>query len=245
MVPDQNKWYHVVLTQNQTDITIFVNGVLESTEDSAEPKDADGFAIGQHPQGNQRFEGKIDEVRVYNRSLSAQDVEELYFAGSEADRFEGDYVSPVFTAGDDHERDWSILQVNSSVPSSIVPGASDTSVTASFLSEDQSGDVLDSQNIDIQDGLRNYSLEVQILDTQGCILMARHLTLLYHGKFPDIKRTTSNTYVYYSDYALLQIFAHYIVNRFSILTNHSSTLQNRCLSRGLSLYDISFAVAYI
>jgi hypothetical protein len=176
VVPDQNKWYHVVLTQNQTDITIFVNGVLESTEDSAEPKDADGFAIGQHPQGNQRFEGKIDEVRVYNRSLSAQDVEELYFAGSEADRFEGDYVSPVFTAGDDHERDWSILQVNSSVPSSIVPGASDTSVTVSFLSEDQSGHVLDSQNIDIQDGLRNYSLEVQD---------SRHARLHFNGSSSD------------------------------------------------------------
>jgi hypothetical protein len=79
-------WYHVAGTWDSTGIRIYVNGVLEGTNSTAgvtrvpsgEPLD-----IGNQPFfGPRLFNGLIDEVEVFNRSLTASEVQSIYFAGN-------------------------------------------------------------------------------------------------------------------------------------------------------------------
>jgi len=77
------QWYHVVATKAagavNTTTTIYVNGVAVACTGSAlTPSVASGgSAIGSWPS-NYFFDGLIDEVRLYNRALSAAEVKELY-----------------------------------------------------------------------------------------------------------------------------------------------------------------------
>src|SRR3989344_4707522 len=80
-----NTWYHVVGTYNGVDTTkLYINGVQTDSDISA------GFGalnniptqkigIGAAIQNNRGYlDGLLDEVRVYNRALSASEVTELY-----------------------------------------------------------------------------------------------------------------------------------------------------------------------
>ena len=77
--PATNVWYHVVMVQ-QSGVTLFyVNGVptaITTTNNAITPT---GFRIGSL-DGIWFFNGKIDDVRVYNRALSSFEVSELYNA---------------------------------------------------------------------------------------------------------------------------------------------------------------------
>jgi hypothetical protein len=88
---DLNKWYHVVGTYNSvTGIqTLYLNGAKNTEANkgagvkirsfSSQP-----FEIGRNP-GNSgwRFNGFVDEVRVYNQALTASAVRQNYLAGVE------------------------------------------------------------------------------------------------------------------------------------------------------------------
>jgi len=94
-----NTWYHVALTSNGTSWSIYVNGQRENL--SSLPVDVDGnngdwfgdticaetdkTSIGNIMyDGNYTgtyFNGKIDEVRIYDRDLSANEIEALYKSG--------------------------------------------------------------------------------------------------------------------------------------------------------------------
>lgn len=81
-------WYHVVGTYdyNSNVMSIYVNGVLNN---SVTKSTTQGIAtstvnvsIGANQLDNNRFtNGLIDDVRIYNRSLSASEVQQLYSAG--------------------------------------------------------------------------------------------------------------------------------------------------------------------
>lgn len=79
-------WYHVAATYNgtATGFNVYVNGqpVSITTSDGMV---GDTYAtvamIGMRTDGNFAFNGKIDEVRVYNRVLSASEITELYNQG--------------------------------------------------------------------------------------------------------------------------------------------------------------------
>lgn len=80
-------WYQVAVTYDKGSITTYVNGVAEAH--------ADGVKIAQSPAGlcighkgetsvpgedPDWFQGQIDEVRLYNRTLSADEVKVIYDA---------------------------------------------------------------------------------------------------------------------------------------------------------------------
>lgn len=80
-----NTWYHVVGTYDGTTLRKYVNAAPDGTasfsgtiqyQDSA----ASAF-IGKNPFGT-FFDGTVDDVRIYNRALSAQEVKLLYNASS-------------------------------------------------------------------------------------------------------------------------------------------------------------------
>jgi hypothetical protein len=87
---DDSKWHHVVGVKDSTQLRMYVDGVLQNTTaditgygsiDSARP-----FTIGSiysETSGVQAlfFPGTVDDVRVYNRALSQNEIRAIYRLG--------------------------------------------------------------------------------------------------------------------------------------------------------------------
>ncbi|MFZ1719720.1 MAG: LamG domain-containing protein [Candidatus Moraniibacteriota bacterium] len=75
-----NTWQHFVASFDGTNVTLYKNGAsLGSQSLSAPNSGIANFAIGGKTSANDRnFDGYIDEVRVYKRALSADEVSQLY-----------------------------------------------------------------------------------------------------------------------------------------------------------------------
>ncbi len=70
-------WYHIAGTYDGRKLEIYVNGILQSTlYQQGTQRPASGFYFGNG--FSVPFEGKIDDVRIYNRALSDQEVTDLY-----------------------------------------------------------------------------------------------------------------------------------------------------------------------
>ncbi|MBI2595346.1 four helix bundle protein [Candidatus Daviesbacteria bacterium] len=72
-------WAHVVGTYDGKEVRIFVNGVLEesSSTTTSVVNDTNALRIGS-TSGGFNFQGRVDEVRVYNRAISPAEVSQLY-----------------------------------------------------------------------------------------------------------------------------------------------------------------------
>ncbi len=81
-----NKWYHLAATVNRTDVVFYINGQevqrnvsIGTVTNGLYPTEP--LRIGVGYSLNHYFNGTIDEVRIYNRSLSATEVNALYDTG--------------------------------------------------------------------------------------------------------------------------------------------------------------------
>jgi hypothetical protein len=79
-----NMWYHVAVVANGTSITFYVNGAPDGTITGTWTNDNNvAINIGAMTAGTLYFfNGIIDDVRVYNRALSASEVQQLYGLGA-------------------------------------------------------------------------------------------------------------------------------------------------------------------
>jgi hypothetical protein len=71
------RWYHLVGTYNGSNVSIYVDGVLMGSASASGGLYSSG-SIDIGGKGFDHFAGAIDEVRIYNRSLSAQEIRALY-----------------------------------------------------------------------------------------------------------------------------------------------------------------------
>lgn len=78
-----NEWTHVSFTVNNTSLNLYINGVLDKSEEisstytnSTPSTSYLGWFRDYSPQYG--FDGLIDEVRIYNRTLSTAEVADLY-----------------------------------------------------------------------------------------------------------------------------------------------------------------------
>ena len=84
---EQNKWIHYVGVLNSTDILLYKNGVLNnSATQTVNPPIMTGDTRIAHDDGiwgsgDKYFSGTIDDVRIYNRALSAEEIWQLYQNG--------------------------------------------------------------------------------------------------------------------------------------------------------------------
>jgi hypothetical protein len=81
-IPSFNQWFHTAMTYDGTTMKVYLNGALNgSTQFSGTiEQSTQSLRLGQGI-GNEYFPGKIDDVRIYNRALSATEVKQLYNAG--------------------------------------------------------------------------------------------------------------------------------------------------------------------
>ena len=78
---ETDKWYHVVATWNGSDIKIYLNGTLDVSESQLTTvfTNSEALRIGTAgPDCDYWFDGIIDEVVIYNRTLTAEEVLEHY-----------------------------------------------------------------------------------------------------------------------------------------------------------------------
>lgn len=83
-----NEWYHLVATYNGSQVRLYVDGALDGTPTArtgtVSTNNLD-FVVGSGWSGTNPngfpFDGLIDEVAVYNRSLSAQEIQDRYLRG--------------------------------------------------------------------------------------------------------------------------------------------------------------------
>jgi hypothetical protein len=71
-----NTWTHLAATYDGTTLRVFVNGVQAGAAAMAGTlvKSADALSIGGSLVWGEYFEGLIDEVRIYNRALTAAEI---------------------------------------------------------------------------------------------------------------------------------------------------------------------------
>jgi hypothetical protein len=74
-------WNHIVGVNNNGSLTLYVNGI-PSTISGGMYVGTVGFYIGKTSTPGQEyyFNGQIDDARIYNRALSASEVQALYNA---------------------------------------------------------------------------------------------------------------------------------------------------------------------
>lgn len=75
-----DQWYFIVGTFDGSNRKGYANGVLESGPLADTANDSiDGMFIGAHePAGTNPWDGLIDDVRIYNRALTSQEIKFLY-----------------------------------------------------------------------------------------------------------------------------------------------------------------------
>lgn len=76
------QWVHLAGTYEPgVALRLYVNGVLNASLTSGVPtsqyNSALDVVIGSRPDGNTPFDGKIDDVRIYNRALTAAEIQQL------------------------------------------------------------------------------------------------------------------------------------------------------------------------
>jgi len=83
-----NQWNHLVITLDQGGVgtgalNYYVNGeFISSTIGQKEYNPNDRYAfIGRNTDGNNFFAGKLDDIRIYKRALTAEEIKQLYDEG--------------------------------------------------------------------------------------------------------------------------------------------------------------------
>lgn len=72
-----NNWYYVVGTWNGNTKQIYINGTLKNsaTQSGLMAASINNVIIGNNPSLNRQFNGTIDEVRIWNRTLSLAEIQ--------------------------------------------------------------------------------------------------------------------------------------------------------------------------
>ena len=76
----RNHWQHVTITRDEQDVRVYLDGKVEPEIDAAikASESSKTWLIGSDEDSTTTFDGKIDEVAVFDRALSAADIVDLY-----------------------------------------------------------------------------------------------------------------------------------------------------------------------
>ncbi|MEK7398961.1 MAG: LamG domain-containing protein [Candidatus Poribacteria bacterium] len=71
-----NEWHHAVMTFDQGNVVLYIDGSAEGEGKAGSPLAGNKLSlkVGADSDGKNLFKGIIDEVRVYNRALKADEV---------------------------------------------------------------------------------------------------------------------------------------------------------------------------
>jgi hypothetical protein len=141
IVAPLNQWMHIAFTYDRSNVRLYTNGVLARTMPGTGNigdfnASMNELWIGQRQAGGQGFQGRIDEVRVWNVTRSAADIAANYsrfLAGNETGlllylRFDEGTGNTVYDNGPNH-----FLGVLVNSPTFVSSGAAPTSPLVTTL----------------------------------------------------------------------------------------------------------------
>jgi hypothetical protein len=112
----KNRWNHVIMTWDGSTKKVYINGLLKRTKyapGSMDYSNKIGLYIGYDSETGY-FNGVIDDIRIYNRVLSLDEMAQL---SNEGETYSLKLLSPAggedFVAGANHEIKWNGIGVNS------------------------------------------------------------------------------------------------------------------------------------
>jgi gliding motility-associated-like protein len=82
--PTVGVWYHIALTRTTTTLKFYINGILKDTKPTSTPianygvSGYSGFIGSRVGAVTQNTNGSLDNVRIYNRALSAAEITQLF-----------------------------------------------------------------------------------------------------------------------------------------------------------------------
>jgi hypothetical protein len=82
-VPTLNQWYHLAITRQAETYVFYINGSPVSTNNNSVsiPDSHSPLMIGQ-AEGESYFSGLLDEVSIYDRTLSGTEIQAIHNAGT-------------------------------------------------------------------------------------------------------------------------------------------------------------------
>lgn len=91
----ENIWYMATLTHNTTATKLYINGLLNDTEVGIAGATLDHtIYIGNNIDINRGFKGYLDEMTIWNRSLTASEVAQVYSAESAGYGYRDSWIVP-------------------------------------------------------------------------------------------------------------------------------------------------------
>jgi uncharacterized delta-60 repeat protein len=88
-------WQHIVVTYDESDPandpSIYINGQLQTLNESSTPSgtaitNTDDYLVGNRGTGDRTFDGIIDELKIYNRILTPQEINDRFLGKQEPTR---------------------------------------------------------------------------------------------------------------------------------------------------------------
>ena len=79
-----NTWFHAIATYDGSTMRLYKDGIEVGSVAKSGTINTDVISvnIGRNPDGSNHMDGAIDEVRIYNRALSPDEIKRLYKIGS-------------------------------------------------------------------------------------------------------------------------------------------------------------------
>lgn len=80
--PGLYQWYHIVMTYNNSQLKLFINGELKNSENVSGTliNNSRDLCFGSNGGSQKFFKGIIDEIYLYDRALSNSEIEDYYNA---------------------------------------------------------------------------------------------------------------------------------------------------------------------
>ena len=81
---DWDQWHHVVAVYNGSNVIIYRDGAqvgISGTETGNLPSSSQYLSMGRGSATTSYWDGKMDDIRIYNRALTADEIGNLYHAG--------------------------------------------------------------------------------------------------------------------------------------------------------------------
>ncbi|MCK4524212.1 hypothetical protein KAU15_04725, partial [candidate division WOR-3 bacterium] len=77
-----NTWYHLIVTRNSGVTRLYLNSIESSSGGQSQTNTLTINQIGRYDVGGHNWNGKIDEVSIFTRVLSSQEIEDMYKRGA-------------------------------------------------------------------------------------------------------------------------------------------------------------------
>jgi len=72
---EADEWAHAALVRDGNEMVIYLDGVEDArVTDAREITTIDGFNIGAHANSSRQFQGRLDDVRIYDHALTAEEI---------------------------------------------------------------------------------------------------------------------------------------------------------------------------